>query len=222
MQMSVARFTTSPILARVVPFAVFALLTLGQGRLGEHSAYWVYVLKTLAGAGLVWAVRDFVPEMRWKVSWAAVGVGVGVFLLWIGLDGQYLRLGTPGSPWNPHRAFGEHSTLAWAVILVRVLGSTLVVPPLEEVFYRSFLYRYVQRADFLSVPIERFDWKAFAITAVIFGVSHYEWLAGILCAFAYQGLVIWKRRLGDAIVAHAITNLLLGIWVVGAGDWRFW
>lgn len=222
MQISMPRITDSPSLVRVVPFAVFAIFTLGQGRLGESSAYWIYALKTVVGAALIWAVRAYIPEMRWKVSWAAVVTGVGVFILWIGLEGPYLRLGTATTPWNPHRAFGENSILAWAIILVRMAGSTLVVPPLEEVFYRSFLYRYIRRVDFLTVPFDQFDWKAFVITAVIFGVSHYEWLAGVLCACAYQGLVIWKRRLGDAIVAHAITNLLLGIWVVGAGDWRFW
>ena len=45
---------------------------------------------------------------------------------------------------------------------------------------------------------------------------------GILCGFAYQGLVIWKRRLGDAITAHAITNFSLGVWVVWKGAWQFW
>jgi len=217
-----AGVTVSPSLVRVIPFAVFALLTLGQGRLGANSGYWIYVLKTILGAGLIWSVRAYIPEMRWKFSWAAVATGVGVFLLWIGLDGPYLRLGTADTIWNPHRAFGENGALAWTVILVRIIGSTLVVPPIEEVFYRSFLYRYICRADFLAVTFEQFDWRAFAITAVIFGFSHYEWLAGILCAFAYQGLVIWKKRLGDAILAHAITNLLLGVWVVGTGDWRFW
>ena len=52
--------------------------------------------------------------------------------------------------------------------------------------------------------------------------AHREWLAGILCGFAYQGLVCWKKRLGDAMTAHAITNFLLALWVVGRGAWKFW
>jgi hypothetical protein len=63
---------------------------------------------------------------------------------------------------------------------------------------------------------------AFVVTAVVFGFSHYEWLAGILCAFAYQGLAIHKKRLGDAMFAHGITNFLLGVWIVWKGDWHFW
>jgi len=51
------------------------------------------------------------------------------------------------------------------------------------------------------------------VTSLLFGFEHREWLAGIFCGFAYQGLVCWKKRLGDAITAHAITNALLGYWV---------
>ena len=116
----------------------------------------------------------------------------------------------------------DASAIAWMFVVVRIAGSALVVPHLEEVFYRSFLYRYIANPNFQSVPLGSFHWKAFLITAVIFGLAHYEWLAGILCAFAYQGLVCWKGRLGDAMTAHAITNLLLGLWVVWKGAWNFW
>jgi CAAX prenyl protease-like protein len=60
------------------------------------------------------------------------------------------------------------------------------------------------------------------VTAAVFGLSHYQWLAGILCGMAYQGLVLRKNRLGDAMTAHAITNFLLSIWVVWRGAWQFW
>jgi hypothetical protein len=105
---------------------------------------------------------------------------------------------------------------------VRIAGSSLVVPPLEEVFFRSFVYRYVTKADFLSEPLGRFNARAFVITSVLFGLEHQQWLAGILCGFAYQGLVCRKKRLGDAITAHAITNFLLGVWVAWRGEWQFW
>ena len=38
----------------------------------------------------------------------------------------------------------------------------------------------------------------------------------------YQGVVLRTNRLGDAITAHAITNLLLGLWVVTQKQWHFW
>jgi CAAX prenyl protease-like protein len=100
---------------------------------------------------------------------------------------------------------------------------TIVVPPLEEVFYRSFGYRYLIKYDFQKVPLNQFDGIAFTMVPVVFGLLHPQWLAGIMCGFAYQWLVLRKNRLGDAMTAHAITNFLLGVYVVwkGGDAWNF-
>jgi len=160
--------------------------------------------------------------MRWNFSVEAILAGMFVFVFWIALDPYYPKLLGSSPSWNPFAVYGEESILAWTFVLIRLLGSALVVPCLEEVFYRSFLYRWITRPDFQAQPFSGFAWKSFLITAVIFGAAHFEWLAGILCAFVYQGLVIRKNRLGDAIAAHAITNGLLGVYVVGRGAWHFW
>lgn len=211
---------TSPALVRAAPFVLFAGLTACQGLLGESSRYWFYLAKTILGAWMLWIIRPFIVELKWEFSWASLGVGVGVFGFWIGLDDLYPKPFSHDNPWNPHVEFGPG--LAWLFITIRVVGSTLVVPPLEEIFYRSFLYRYVAKADFLSVPLNDFRWMPFLVTAISFGLTHHEWLAGILCACAYQGLVCRQNRLGGAIAAHAITNFLLGGWVVWKGAWHFW
>jgi len=184
--------------------------------------------------------------MRWSFSPLAVGAGVLVFLLWVGLDGCYPSLDTvmshsvrpllgklgmsgmvpeaakPSALWNPHAAFPESPALAWGFVVVRLAGSALVVPPLEEVFYRSFLYRYLAKPDFESIPLGALRWGPLFLTAAVFGFSHFEWLPGILCGLIYQALVCRTKRLGDAITAHAITNLLLGLWIVARGDWHYW
>jgi len=206
----------------VVPFAIFLVLTACQGQFGEASRFWFYLAKTVAAAWMIWSIRPLITEMCWAMSWEAVAVGVAVFVMWVGLNDYYPKLGKAGPGWDPHRQFGAGSALAWLFIVGRILGSTFVVPPLEEVFYRSFLYRYIIKVEFLSVPLGTFHWTAFLATSAIFGFEHHEWLAGILCGFAYQGLVCWKKRLGDAITAHAITNFLLGVWVIWKGAWSFW
>ena len=211
-----------PAASRVAPFLVFLALTFCQGKFGAASAYWFYFAKTLVGAWLFWEMRPVVSEMRWALSWEAVVVGVGIFAIWVGLDPFYPHLVKSGVAWNPPGQFGEKSVLAWLMITTRILGSTFIVPPLEEVFYRSFLYRYIARPDFLSVPLNRFLPLPFFATVAVFGFAHNEWLAGILCGAAYQWLVIRKNRLGDAMTAHAITNFLLGVWIVWKGAWNFW
>ena len=209
-------------MARVAPFVIFLGLTFGQGQFGAASAYWFYLAKTLVAVWLIWEMHPLVLEMRWAISWEAVVIGIGVFVMWVGLDPFYPKFLTSGVVWNPHEQFGDNSALAWLMIGTRILGSTLVVPPLEEVFYRSFLYRYIVKPDFLSVSLNRFLLWPFLATAAVFGISHFQWLAGILCGMAYQWLVLRKNRLGDAMTAHAITNFLLGLWVVWQGAWQFW
>ena len=239
------KFIQSPALVRFVPFAIFIVLTSLQEKFGETGRYWIYLAKTLAGAGMLLAVWRHIEELKWRFSWAAVVAGVAVFAVWVGLDGLYPRTDAlyagqicpllqkigltkecaapaAGAVWNPNETFGSGSLLAIFFIVVRIVGSSLVVPPLEEVFYRSFAYRYLAQKEFLSVPIGKFLPVPFLVSALLFGFVHREWLAAILCACAYQGLVIWKGRLGDAMTAHAITNFLLGLWVVGRGAWQFW
>lgn len=216
------RIADHPILVRVLPFAVFAGLTLVQGQFGDAGQYWIYAAKTAIGAWMLWLFRSHIREMRWNVSWEAVAAGIAVFLIWVGLDGWYPMLADRHATFNPERTFGNGAPLAWAFIALRLLGSSLIVPPMEELFYRSFLYRYFIDSDFLKIPLSRFDWRAFLIVGAAFGIGHYEWLPGILCAFAYQAVVCRKGRLGDAITAHAITNLLLGLWVIGRNAYQFW
>ncbi len=217
------KMKSSPEYARVAPFVVFVLLTAFQGKLGEGSEYWLYLLKTVVGAWLIWEMRPFVQEMRWKVSWEALVVGVGIFVIWVGLDGLYPRMSELGAGWNPGERFGKGSAVALFYVAVRILGSSLVVPPLEEVFYRSFLYRILVRTKFQEMPLGQFHGLSFVVTSILFGVMHPDrWLAGIICGLACQWLVIRKNRLGDAMTAHAITNFLLAVWVIWRGAWIFW
>ena len=229
--------TGSPLAIRVAPYAVFLALTLCQGSFAEGSQYWFYLAKTMAGAGMLWMARPFIQEMRWKWSWEGWTVGVIVFTLWVSLDACYPKLDELGArlglvpakdpanlaaaEWNPPAYFGG-GTLAWLFIGIRIAGSSLVVPPLEEVFFRSFLYRYLAAKNFTMVPLGRFHLGPFLMGAVVFGLGHNQWLAGILCGLIYQGLVCWKGRLGEVILAHAVTNFLLGFWVVWRGAWHFW
>jgi len=219
------KLRASPIHARFGPYLVLLILTFAQDSMGETARYWLYLAKLLVGLYCIWQIRDLVPEMRWAVSWEAVAVGVLVFVIWVGLDpyyGKFSFLFAAGKPWNPVAHFGAGSAMALFFVAVRTIGSAVVVPPIEEIFYRSFLYRWFVRKDFEKMPFNQFHWLSFVVTALVFGLVHYQWIAGILCAMSYQWLVLRKNRLGDAMTAHAITNFLLGIWIYWKGAWQFW
>jgi CAAX prenyl protease-like protein len=171
-------------------------------------------------------MRSLVPEMRWAISWEAVIVGIVVCVIWITLDPYYPRIHllmkpSPGDGWSPFERYGEDSLVAWTFIIIRVLGMTFVVPPIEEVFYRSWMYRIFIKYDWEKVPIGYFAAPSFIVCCVFFGLAHAQWLAGIICGTMYLWLIVRKKRLGDAMTAHAITNFLLAVWVVWKGDWKF-
>jgi hypothetical protein len=103
---TIERLRGSPLAARATPLLVVIALTLLQGRLGAGSEYWLYLIKTIVGIGLLWLVAPKVTEMRWEFSWQAMAAGIIVFILWIGLDPWYPKLGSPTAPWNPGTHFG--------------------------------------------------------------------------------------------------------------------
>ena len=219
------KLQTSPIHARVAPYFLIVALTFVQEHWEGPARYWLYLGKMLLGLWCIWEMRALVPEMRWAVSWEAVAVGILVFVIWVGLDPFYPKLEllfAKGEPWNPFTQFGHASVEGWFFVGVRTLGSALIVPPIEETFFRSFLYRYFVRLDFTTMPFNRLHWLSLIVTCLMFGLVHYQWVAGFLCGLAFQGLVLRKNRLGDAMTAHAITNFLLGVWVVWKNDWIFW
>jgi len=217
----------SPEHARFLPFAIWVGITaLAMG--GGDMKFWSYLAKVFVGGWVVWEMRRYIPEVRWTVSWQAIVVGILVFVAWVGLDPFYpknhlLMKDTPESIWNPFARFGESSVIAWALIVIRIFGMTVLVPPIEEAFYRSLVYRYIVKYDFTKVALNHFDGVALVLCSLLFGFMHFQWLPGIMCGMAYQWLVFRKGHLGDAMTAHAITNFLLGVYVVYAGGeaWKF-
>jgi CAAX prenyl protease-like protein len=225
----------------VAPYVVFAAFTWAADKLPGEWRSAVYLAKVLVVGGLLWVFRRAYTELR--VRWGpgvlgAVVVGVGVIVVWIGLDPYYPQAAGEWQAWrngafprfehlekmagafNPFAAGGVlPGTLA---AVVRILGAVVVVPVFEELFWRSWLMRFLIRDDFRSVPPGSFTWTSFAVTAGVFGVTHHEWLAGIICGVAFGWLMVWRRDLFTCVVAHAVANAALAAYVLATGAWQFW
>jgi CAAX prenyl protease-like protein len=104
----------------------------------------------------------------------------------------------------------------------RVVGAVIVVPLMEELFWRAFLIRWLINENFKSVPVGAFTWLSFAVTAGLFGAEHSEWLAGLICGVLYNGLYYKRKDVFSCVVAHAVSNAALAVWVLSRGDWKFW
>jgi len=201
-----------------LPFALFALCTYAGPFLNLPSGP-VYALKTLlVGVSLVILRRGFRGEIRVKPSMEAILCGVGVFAAWILLDDLYPHLGH--SSFDPYAE--ADGTTAVVTILFRMIGAVLVVPVMEELFWRSFAMRFVLRTDFRSLPLGVFSRYGFALVALLFGLEHHRWLAGILAGLVYAGLLVRSRNLFTPILSHAVTNFLLGVYTLSTHQWSYW
>ena len=217
-------------LARTLPFAAFMVLLALRGSLPPEGLFgldprWVYGLTVLiVGALLAWFWREYgelVAQTLPSLSEAALAVGVGVlvFALWINLDAPWMRLGEASAGFVPTDAQGA---LMWPLIAVRWVGASLLVPVMEELFWRSFLMRWVQSPQFESVVPQRVGLKAIVLSTFVFMLAHTLWLAAIIAGLAYAWLYVRTGKLWVPILAHAVTNGALGVWVVMTGKWAFW
>ena len=122
---------------------------------------------------------------------------------------------------HPSLAYAPE-TCGWALTAAKLTGSAFVISAAEESFFRGFIYRWLRKGDFLAVDLARYDAQTFWLVVVVFGLEHDRWLAGMAAGAAYGWVVLRTGRLGPAIVAHAVTNLALGIYVVLSRQYGFW
>lgn len=110
----------------------------------------------------------------------------------------------------------------WPLSLIRLGGSAFVIAVIEEFFFRGFLYRWIIDRDFTRVDMACFDWEAFGMMVLMFGIEHQRWLAGILAGIIYLFVMLKTRDIWAASLAHVITNFMLGVYVLKSGYYAFW
>lgn len=221
-------------LAHVVPFVAWLAM---MAALGE-AAGWKYALRTgLAILLLAWAKPwKYYPPPRLRNLPLALLAGLAVCAVWVlpelpfmerwpMVKDLYLRFGVMPLgkiPEYPSPSPYEPWLCGWPLTVVRLIGSAFVIAVIEEFFWRGFLYRWLVQKDFGKLSLRAFELQAFAIMCVLFGLEHDRWLVGIIAGAAYGGLVLLTGDLWCAIFAHVITNYVLGLYVVGSGNYSFW
>ncbi|XLZ72531.1 CAAX prenyl protease-related protein [Massilia sp. SR12] len=212
---------------RVLPFAIFiAFIALGD--VLEHfdaqasSLRWLYPIQIALVLAVLLVWRQHYQELRalptLRHVLLALAMGALVFVLWLMLDLDWMRIGT-ARVFDPAGADGR---IDWPLVAVRAAGATLVVPLMEELFWRSFLLRWLVQRDFLSLRPARAGLGAASITIVLFGSEHNLWLAGMVAGLGYTLLYMRSETLWTPILGHAVTNGLLAAWVVATGSWIYW
>jgi CAAX prenyl protease-like protein len=202
--------------------------------LGTLLPLWLYPVKTLVVLGALvygWCQYDELHNRLCASVGEGVltlGAGVLVYLAWVRMDWSWATLGqaTGYDPWQAGASAGV------LLAVVRLFGAAVVVPIMEELFWRSFLLRFVitlfpeektsVTTEFTSIPLGMFTPVSFLVTVVLFGSEHALWLAGMMAGAIYTLLLYKTRRLWPCVLAHGVTNLLLGVHVLVTREWQWW
>jgi CAAX prenyl protease-like protein len=234
-----------PWLIYLLPLAVFLTVgsleptpkTPGGAGIGLAIPYaWypgVYTLKILLTVAAVAAVAAGYRQFPFRLSGWAVLVGVAGFFVWIGLCALHLEERLPGplgdwlvkqgarSGFNPLAELAAMPGWAWTFMAIRFFGFVLLVPLIEEFFLRGWAMRFFVADDWWQSPIGDVNGMALAVGTILPMLSH---LGELFAAAVWFSLVTWlmvkTRNIWDCVLAHAITNLLLGVYVVIWGQWQ--
>jgi len=218
-------------IAYVLPFGLFMLglavlefISLFHWR-PEYPwtlAHFVFPVQTIVcGVALIWCWGKY----RWgsfRYWWAGVGMGIFVLALWVSpqwIFGFEERI----DGFDPE-VFEEGALFYWANLGVRFLRLVIVVPLLEEIFWRGFLMRYLIDEKWREVPFGKFTPMSFGVVAVFFALAHWgpDFIPALITGLLYNALAVWTRSLGVCVIAHAVTNLGLGIYIMATRQWGFW
>jgi CAAX prenyl protease-like protein len=221
-------------LAYVLPFAAFmAALALvgGLESLGGEdgpfwlveSKYWVYPLQTLICGGiLIWYWKEYDWGMSRRAVLHGLFWGVVLFFLWVS---PQMFLGAPRRTdgFNPF-AIAESPAMFYVSLIFRMIRLAIIVPLLEEIFWRGFLMRYFINEKWQTVPFGAPNLASFSGVVVLFAFVHNfeDFFGAIVAGVIFGAVAIATRSLGACVLAHAVVNLLLGIYILQTSQWGFW
>jgi exosortase E/protease (VPEID-CTERM system) len=183
---------------------------------------WLYPIRFLGTGAVIWSFwrRLFnLSNLAGRFSWGAIGMGLAVFILWIGVD---WGMGESEIGDNIQKSLAEMPAMwstAW--ITFRVLGSVITVPIAEELAFRGYLLRRLLSTHFENI-FPRFTWVSFLVSSFLFGVLHGRWLVGTAAGMFYAWAIYRRGKAGDAIIAHAATNGFIAVYVLVFRKWEFW
>jgi uncharacterized protein len=218
------------LVAFTLPMAVFLVLLalvsvlrkVGGAFWLDSPEYWIYPAQTIfCGALVIWFWREYQFRAARRIVFAAA-VALLVFAVWIA-PRELLGFAPRLIGFNPEIFSGQPATY-WTTVAVRFVRLVVVVPLVEEIFWRGFLLRYFVNEKFYTVPVGTFSWLSFAVVTVGFGFAHSpaDRIAALIAGALYNGIAYRTKSLASCVVAHAITNLLLGLWIMKTRQWGFW
>lgn len=216
-----------PSLGYIAPFVLFlAFLALGPKLPLDPQIEGPVRVVTMALVCAVFWPREV--SLRPVAPLLSVLVGTLVFFIWIAPD--RLFSGYRDSFLFSNAIVGHtHSTLSDAalqnpgVLFWRTLRAVIIVPIVEELFWRGWLMRWLVSPDFRKIRLGTYTPMAFWITAILFASEHGPyWDVGLITGIIYNLWMIRSKSIVDCIIMHAVTNGILSAYVIYTAQWRYW
>lgn len=221
------RLIRSPNVPYVVPFVVF-LIFLALQRINPLPAVVEGPLRLLLLSAVLYVFSRRVVDLHATALAPSTLIGIAVFILWILPD---LLFPQYRQHWLFQNAItGQLSSslppadrLDAIVIGSRILRSVVLVPIIEELFWRAWLMRWLISPQFDRVRMGTYQAQSFWMTAVMFASEHGPfWDVGLVAGIVYNWWMVRTRSLGDCILAHAVTNACLCGYVLATHRWEYW
>jgi uncharacterized protein len=206
-----------------------------DGRSALPMFGWFYALRVgLVAAVLVVGAPHVLRQFPWRLTlWGplvgVLGVGIWIGICELNLEQRWLTwVGWPAadisgrSHFNPF-AQGASATVIASVLVVRLLGMVVLVPLIEELFVRGWLIRLLQADRWWQVSLSAISGWRWLVPSLYGMLTH---PGELVAAAVWFGLVTWLAKrtgsLWDCVVAHAVTNGLLAIFILQNEAWRYW
>lgn len=183
---------------------------------------------------LIWGGKTLLRRFPFRIHFSSILFGCIGAILWISMCNLNLEskiltaLGFSTELFGSRQAinpwdFYEESISRNLFLVPRLSLLVIGVPIAEELFLRGFLLRYLNNGDWSRVKLESLDWTAIPVTAAYGVLTHpSEWIAAAIWFSMVSVLMLRSRNLWDCIMAHSITNAILGIYIILYQDWRLW
>lgn len=219
--------TRHPALPYVLPFGVFVLFLTVQDHIPlDHTVE--FPLRVLILGALLWFFSRHVIDLRVRNFASSTMIGVGVFVIWVAPD---LLWPTYRSHWlfqnslagTISSSIAEDFRSDFSVLFFRTLRAVIIVPIIEELFWRGWLMRWLVSSEFHKLPFGAYSPSSFWITALLFASEHGPfWDVGLVAGIVYNWWMIRTGSLGDLIYTHAITNACLCVYILLTNRWEYW
>ncbi len=203
----------NPAWSYLCPFGAWLLACMLTQALSSHHDPGYPLRVILAGAALFSVRKELLPVLG-RPGPASLVSGLLVYLIWL-----VLVPSQPDPDLHPSYWLGN-AYAPWLVF--RLIGTVVVVPIVEELAFRGFLLRRLQRWAFEQVEIGRLTPVAVLLSSLAFGMLHHHWLAATLAGMVYAATTRTRGGLAAAILAHGITNLCIAVQVLGWQHWSLW